>query len=831
MRSRGEADFRPTVLPLAVPSAGAAVGSRVLWLVAAFATGSGLLLAAVLLYLRAEALSAGERLTGALAHVIAEQTTRSVQTVEQRLLLAAHQLMDLKAEKPIDQEAGRAFLRRQLGDLPYVRAIWTLDEDGRIELDSDVGNIGVSLADRDYFQAWRQHPETAFFLGEAVRSRSTGQWLVSAAVPLKDLQGRWRGVMVAAVESPHFESLWRELDLGRQGAIVLFHRGGQLLMRSPPRPEATGRRYAELPLFRDFLPAAPEGRFRLSSVLDGVERVAAYRVLPAYPQLVVLVGSSMDHVLASWRRLAALTGGIWLLAVAGAAALGRQVQRQSRQRRHMERRFRELAQAMPQVVFVADAQGDVQFVNDRWTEATGLPVDEALGRRWQELAHPADQPDATVAAQFASGQPVEAELRLRRVDGSYRWYLVRAVPNADGGDVASWFGTATDVHDLKQAQDALRRQADHIRELNATLEQRIAQRTRELAAQEALFRTLSEEAPQPIWTVDPAGRVTFFSRAWYQLVGGKAPEGYGDAWTGSMHPDDLPAMRANWLRCRTGGCLFEGTRRVRARDGTWHTMTYRARPVRGEDGAIQFWVGVDTDVTDLMANEAALRLANEQLRAFSYSVSHDLQAPLQRISAFAQLLQREPSMADGSGKAAHYLQRIAANADEMVLMVQGLLALSRVTEAAIVRQPVDVSAMAERVLDQFASDDPGRDVRWRVEPGLVVLGDPGLLRSVLENLLGNAWKFTARTPQAFIELGRDAGGELFVRDNGPGFDMAHAGKLFGAFERLHRQDEFPGTGIGLATVARAITRMGGDVRAESAPGRGATFFFTLPAAA
>jgi light-regulated signal transduction histidine kinase (bacteriophytochrome) len=275
---------------------------------------------------------------------------------------------------------------------------------------------------------------------------------------------------------------------------------------------------------------------------------------------------------------------------------------------------------------------------------------------------------------------------------------------------------------------------------------------------------------------------------------------------------------------------YAGTRRIRARDGTYHTMTYRAVPVRDERGDILFWVGVDTDITDLMANEAALRLANTQLEAFSYSVSHDLQSPLQRVGSYARLLGQELA-AWPDGRAHHYLGRIQANADTMAQLIEGLLALAHVSEVDIIRSAVNLGDMATEILQRLQAEQPQRQLTWRVEPALSVMGDVRLMRSVMENLLGNAWKFTSRQPAAEIVVGGSSErGEYFVRDDGSGFDMAYADRLFGTFQRLHAADEYPGTGIGLATVARAISRQGGTVRAQSAPGKGATFYFTLPPA-
>jgi PAS domain S-box-containing protein len=423
------------------------------------------------------------------------------------------------------------------------------------------------------------------------------------------------------------------------------------------------------------------------------------------------------------------------------------------------------------------------------------------------------------------GEPFDMEVELTTRTGRHVWVrsLGEAVRDPLTGQVVAIQGAHQEVT-LRVLM------MEEIRRLNANLEERIAERTAQLARQEALFRTLAEQAPLPFWTVDPRGNVTFLSRAWYGLVGGAPPDGHGEAWLEWMHPDDVPAVQHNWIRSMVTGKPYAGTRRIRARDGTYHTMNYRAEPVRDERGEILFWVGVDSDITDLMANEAALRLANKQLESFSYSVSHDLQSPLQRVASYARLLQEELGAA-ATGKAQHYLARIQANAETMSQLIEGLLALAHVSEVEIIRAMVNVSDMAAEILQRLQSEEPARRVAWRVEPGLAVMGDARLMRSVLENLIGNAWKFTSHRPEAEIVVGGSRQrGEFFVKDNGCGFDMAYADRLFGTFQRLHDADEFPGTGIGLATVARAISRQGGRVWAHAVPGEGATFFFTLPQA-
>ncbi|MDZ4400683.1 sensor histidine kinase [Hydrogenophaga sp.] len=241
-------------------------------------------------------------------------------------------------------------------------------------------------------------------------------------------------------------------------------------------------------------------------------------------------------------------------------------------------------------------------------------------------------------------------------------------------------------------------------------------------------------------------------------------------------------------------------------------------------------------VRDLTAAEAALRQSNKELEAFAYAVSHDLRTPLSIMNAFSNLLARELG-SQASEKMLHYLSRIQASAVVGAQLIEHLLSLAQISRAELRMEPVDLSVMSRQLLGEYRNVVPQREVSITVQDGLRVHGDKRLFRIAMQHLLGNAWKFSSLRTHAEIEVGKldgaGAGGEavFFVRDNGCGFDMAYADKLFHTFQRLHAVHEFPGTGAGLVTVSRIIGRHGGRVWADSKPGEGATFYFTLPSAA
>jgi len=231
----------------------------------------------------------------------------------------------------------------------------------------------------------------------------------------------------------------------------------------------------------------------------------------------------------------------------------------------------------------------------------------------------------------------------------------------------------------------------------------------------------------------------------------------------------------------------------------------------------------------LRQRSAELQSSNAQLESFSYSVSHDLRAPLRSLSGFSTILLEDyAGKLDDTGKM--YLEKIKESSNHMELLIEDLLKLAQISRDEMNYEKVDLSDIARKIIGALQNYEPSRKVNVNISRDIIAYGDRVLLGQVLENLLGNAWKFTSKIPESRIEMGvveKDGKQTYFVRDNGAGFNMEHAGRLFKPFQRLHAASDFPGTGIGLAIVQQIVRRHGGEVRAEGKVGEGAAFYFTL----
>ncbi len=395
---------------------------------------------------------------------------------------------------------------------------------------------------------------------------------------------------------------------------------------------------------------------------------------------------------------------------------------------------------------------------------------------------------------------------------------------------------------------------------------------RALRQSEAEFRTLAETMPQIVWATRADGGNIYFNQHWMDYTGMTLEESLGDGWNKPFHPEDRQRAWNAWQAAVAGASDYSLECRLRRADGVYRWWWIMGAPFRAADGSVLKWFGTCTDVHERRQAEekiqrlngeleqrvtertAQLKSANEELEAFSYSVSHDLRAPLRHVVGFVQLLRKEagPSLSE---KSLRHLETISASANRMGALIDDLLTFSRVGRTAMQKTEFSLNELVKETLGDFQLEIKGRNIAWEIHPLPSVLADRALLRLALVNLIANAIKFTSHRTAAKIEIGclesdaaraapadtqttgaPDASSAtcpqsfdtIFIRDNGAGFDPQYTEKLFGVFQRLHSQSEFEGTGIGLANVHSIIHRHGGRVWAEGAVDDGATFYFTIP---
>ena len=383
---------------------------------------------------------------------------------------------------------------------------------------------------------------------------------------------------------------------------------------------------------------------------------------------------------------------------------------------------------------------------------------------------------------------------------------------------------------LERELEERKRVEEAIRLLNSQLEKRVQQRTAALQASEEKFRALSENNPLQVTRYDREGRYLYLNRSGRgerlppdEVIGKKLDEVL------AVNPKHIE-FAENCLRqvFETGQPLHTEY----ALNGDY--ALWSLAPEFDTEGRVISVIASTQDITErkrmeeeLNQRSLDLQAANKELEAFSYSVSHDLRAPLRAIDGFSRILRENFSLED---EAAQFLQKISEASLNMGQLIDDILRLSRITRAELRANQVDLGELAQSVLAELRSREPERQIKVEIQTNLYTWGDERLLRVALENLLTNAWKFTSKQENPTISLGakrQDGKKVFFIRDNGVGFDMAYADKLFGAFQRLHTVDEFPGTGIGLAIVQRVIHKHGGRIWAEAEKGKGATFYFTL----
>ncbi len=411
-------------------------------------------------------------------------------------------------------------------------------------------------------------------------------------------------------------------------------------------------------------------------------------------------------------------------------------------------------------------------------------------------------------------------------DGNRLILLTNKVPLRDAhGNILGVLGCYEDITERKKTEEELQ-------SYRSRLEEQVRRRTREVQLQAQIINQIHDS----VVSTDLEGIITSWNKGAENLFGYSESEAVGRPVSFVYPEEEHDYLLHQVIAPLNEKGAHETEVTMRRKDGTEFQAMLSLSMLHDEHGVPEGMIGYSLDITarkraeaELLKQADILEATNKELEAFSYSVSHDLRAPLRSIDGFSQaLLEDYTDKLDETGK--DYLNRVRNASQRMAILIDDLLDLSRVGRHELRRETLDISAMAESVVRKLKEHDTSRTVMFTIEPGLKAEGDGRLIETVLDNLIGNAWKYTANQDAAEITLGSmDDNGEtvFYVRDNGAGFDMRYAEKLFGTFQRLHGR-EFEGTGVGLATVFRIVTRHGGRIWGKGEVGKGATFFFTIP---
>ena len=680
-------------------------------------------------------------------------------------------------------------------------------------------------------------------------------FLLRHRLPLQDAAGRAGDVLLEQplpmlaqlMERPsgRTESWESGLCLRREGELVCFPTRFTKKVFSTPLLNSAGER---LPMTRA---VSGETGTIITADYRSQSVVAAYGPVGDLGLGMVLKMDAAEIFQPIREQLQLALGVLFVIVAGGTVLLRSRVRPLATKLVDAEKRYRTLTDAATDAIVSADSRGTIVYFNPAAEQIFGYAAKEVAGEPLTILM-PASYRSAHERgfARFLATGKGEAlgktlELAARRKDGSEFPIEISLSAWSAAGEQ---FFTAIlrDITSRKEAAEALRR-------LNEELESRVAQRTAELRAaleemgrSERHYRMLFDANPHPMWVYDPeALNFLAANNAAAQHYGYTREEFLRISLDDIRPPEDRAGVHT-LVRQLGGGASHRGIYRHVKKDGAVIDVEVisdgiefagrKARLVLAHD--ITDRKRAEDEIRRLNAHleervrqrTAELEAVNRELEAFSYSVSHDLRAPLRHIGGFAQLLGEESSSALNES-AKRYLSIIIDSVTQMGRLIDDLLSFSRMGRAEMHHDRVSMSALVAEVRQQLAKETDGRNIAWDIGPLPEVEGDRSMLRQVWVNLISNALKYSRPREQAQIGIAcAEKNGELefYVRDNGAGFDMEYAGKLFGVFQRLHRADEFEGTGVGLANVQRIISRHGGRTRAQGKVNEGATFYFTLP---
>jgi PAS domain S-box-containing protein len=753
-----------------------------------------------------------------LARSIAEHVASSVRAIDLSLL----HLRDAWTRDPRSFPAAVTRFQKFL-NAEKIDQVSILDAAGHTVYKTHALPDEDDLSREPCFKIHQEHGHDELYISKPVLNRQTGRWTIHFTRSMHDRRGRFAGVVVISMFPPELGRAYNDIQLGEGASISLLRADGrfiarsQNLVRSPNAPLAL----IDAPVARPGDPIA--GEVRRASAVDGIDSLITYRKVSGYP-LLVHVRQPVDTVFAPYyaqRRNQLLVGTLAtaLLLLFALVLVHRRRDHEKAAQTHV--RLAAMVNSANDAIISRDLDDKVVSWNAAAERLLGYSAAEVLGKDITPMV----TPPALLPELMKYREMRRAGMILPSYD------TVRVAK--DGRHIAM----SVSVSPIKDARGET---------IGSSVVWRDIREREATEAQQRLAASVFDNATEGIVVTDRDNNIISVNRAFTVITGYSAEEvmGANVRLGGGKHDpvshEEMWAMAnrtGNWegeiWDKRKNGDLFCALVSISAiRNGAGEMVRHSIifMDITGRKQAEAALLCLNQELEDRVAQRtAALEFANRELEAFSYSVSHDLRAPLRAINGFAALILKD--CRDRLDTALYgNLQRIWANSERMGELIDDLLSLTRVSRQEVRRQDFDFSVLAGKVAAALAEAHPQRKVHLTVQSDARAHADRGLVQVVLENLVGNAWKFTANADTARIEVGVERRANkttYYVRDNGAGFDMDYAHKLFKPFQRLHSREEFEGTGIGLSIVQRIVTKHGGEIWAESVKGQGTVFLFTL----
>jgi PAS domain S-box-containing protein len=762
---------------------------------------------------------AGKRFNESIAAIIDEQTVGVIHAAERELMIARDKLNLLRATGSLTEAAVQEVLQAAIDSLPYLRAVGTLNALGRYEYSTrSQGPLGEDASDREYFLVHKDNPNSGFYLNAPTQSERLGTWVASTSLPMRSPDGQFNGVILAALELEAFERLWRQVDIGENGVIALGRSDGTLIVRSPFNAEALGKKFPFAARLPKLIEQAPSGSTTAISPIDGTERLISYRLLKSQPDLVLFVGRAVNVILAPWWHFVTITASAWVVSVSAIAALFYWLLRIWNREQRTQLLFRRLSESMPQIVFVNNSKGETLYINQHWSDVTGRPQEDAQMLGWSEYVHPQDVDRARAkwlqAAKDASAFSDEYRLRLK--DGTYRWFLARAVPIRDDLNALDcWFGTAMDIDDIRQAELRVRES-------------------------EAEFHSLFDDLPVGISDTTGDGGIIAVNAAWRKMYGFGETDDLTVINVTELYADS--AIRIRWLdelmhKDRVGEMEILRKRR----DGTQFWAEMHARCIVNAKGQLQKIRSIHVDITSRKSLEDQLRQSQkmEAVGQLTGGIAHDFNNLLTVVLGNAETLAE--SLTDNP-RLKHLAELVTKSAQRGADLTSGLLAFAR--KQTLRLKVMNIHDLVSR-MDGLLRQALGEHIEIKLVRGSGLGNatvDPAQLEATILNLALNARDAmpnggTLTIETADVELDQDYARAnegvkpgpyvmVSVSDTGTGMTPEVAAKAFDPF--FTTKEVGKGTGLGLSMVYGLIKQSDGHVKIYSEVGHGTTVKLYLP---